>query len=156
MTKLGALTLSLYLALVTAASAQSTLDAGNVEAILAIAKTHGPADLVTRDNGDPRISGTIGGVPYQLFFMNCGDGGGCEDVNFYSGFADTKPTLDAINDWNRSKRFGKAYLDSELDAVIEYDVNLEYGVSHDNLDAAFWLWSQLVPDFAAFIGYRVP
>ncbi len=151
-----ALVLSLYLALVGAASAQSIVDATNVDEIVAIARSYGPVDLITRDNGDPRISGTIGGLPYQLFLMNCADGKACEDINFYSGFADTKPTLDAINEWNRSKRFGKAYLDSELDAVIEYDVNLEHGVTRDNLDAAFSLWSQLVPDYAAFIGYKAP
>ncbi|WP_421759793.1 YbjN domain-containing protein [Devosia sp.] len=150
----AAIVLSLYLALVSAASAQSILDASNVNEIVTIAKSYGPADLVTRDSGDPRISGTIGGLPYQLFFMNCTDGKACEDINFYAGFTDTKPTLDAINDWNRSKRFGKAYLDSELDAVIEYDVNLEHGVTRDNLDAAFSLWSQLVPEYAAFVGYR--
>lgn len=151
-----AVVLSLYLALAGAASAQSILDAGNVNEIVAIAKSYGPADLVTRDNGGPRISGTLGGLPYQLFFMNCTGGKACEDLNFYAGFTDTKPTLDAINDWNRSKRFGKAYLDSELDAVIEYDVNLEHGVTRDNLEAAFSLWSQLVPDYAGFIGYKVP
>ena len=49
--------------------------------------------------------------------MNCTDNANCEDVNFYSGFLDNKPDLETINAWNRDKRFGKAYLDSDLDAV---------------------------------------
>ena len=43
--------------------------------------------------------------------------------------------METINAWNRDTRFGKAFLDEDLDAVIEFDVNLEHGVSRDNLDA---------------------
>ena len=89
-----------------------------------------------------------------MFFLNCTAGNDCEDLNFYAGFAEFKPTMDAINAWNRNKRFGNAYLDSDLDAVIEFDVNLEYGVSRDNLDAAFGLWELVLQQFADHIGYR--
>ncbi len=146
---------ALLLALVpAAASGQELVDGGDVETILEIAKAHGEAELESRTSGDPRISGRINGLGYQLFFMNCTDGKDCEDLNFYAGFADLKPTVDAINDWNRNKRFGNAYLDSDLDAVIEFDVNLEFGVARDNLDAAFGLWELLLQQYAEHIGYR--
>lgn len=136
------------------AFAQELLDGGDVEAILEIAKAHGEAVLEAQTDGNPRISGRIDGLGYQLFFMNCTDGKACEDLNFYAGFANLKPTVDAINDWNRNKRFGNAYLDSDLDAVIEFDVNLEFGVARDNLDAAFGLWELLLQQYAEHIGYR--
>ena len=85
--------------------------------------------------------------------MNCG-AGACEDLNFYAGFAEIKPTLDAINAWNRDKRFGNAYLDSDLDAAIEFDVNLEHGVSVDNLNAAFGIWSVILEEYITYIGYK--
>jgi len=94
----------------------------------------------------------VGEVPYQVFFLNCGSGA-CEDLNFYAGFAGLKPTMDSLNAWNRDKRFGRAYLDSDLDAVIEYDINLEYGVSRDNLNAAFGVWSLVLGEFAGYVGY---
>ena len=134
--------------------AQELVDGGDVDAILEIAKAHGEAVLEIQTDGDPRISGRINGLGYQLFFMNCTAGKDCEDLNFYAGFAELKPTVDAINDWNRNKRFGNAYLDSDLDAVIEFDVNLEFGVSRDNLDAAFGLWELLLQQYAEHIGYR--
>jgi hypothetical protein len=134
--------------------AQELVDGGDVEVILSIAQAHGEASLESQSDGDPRISGQINGLAYQLFFMNCTDGADCEDLNFYAGFADLKPTVDAINDWNRNKRFGNAYLDSDLDAVIEFDVNLEFGVSRDNLDATFGLWELLLQQYAEHIGYR--
>jgi hypothetical protein len=107
-----------------------------------------------QSNGDPKITGKIEGVSYQVFFMNCTDNANCEDLNFYAGFLDNKQTLEVINAWNRDKRFGKAYLDSDLDAVIEFDVNLENGVTRENLDAAFSLWSLILDQYTTYIGYK--
>ena len=148
--------LGLGLTLAGPAAAQSIVDGSKVDDIVSIARSYGAAELEKRDNGDPRIAGQIDGLTYQVFFMNCTADKGCEDINFYAGFTDTKPTMDALNDWNRNKRFGNAYLDSDLDAVIEYDVNLEYGVTRENLEAAFGLWSRLLGDFATYIGFKAP
>jgi hypothetical protein len=138
----------------TAAQAQSLLDGSNTEEIVNIARGYGSANLETQSTGDPMISGRVEGIAYQVFFLNCTDNANCEDLNFYAGFADNKPTLDVINAWNRDKRFGKAYLDSELDAVIEFDVNLEHGVSRENLDAAFGIWSIVLDQYTTYIGYK--
>lgn len=153
-TALTVIVASVLAVLPVTAFAQELVNGGDVEAILEIAKAHGEASLEAQSSGDPRISGRINGLGYQLFFMNCTDGKDCEDLNFYAGFAELKPTVDAINDWNRNKRFGNAYLDSDLDAVIEFDVNLEFGVTRDNLDAAFGLWELLLQQYAEHIGYR--
>ena len=136
------------------AAAQELLDGGKVDEIVTIAKGYGSAILEKQPDGHPRIAGNIKGVPYYVFFMNCSSEGACEDINFYAGFADIKPTMDALNAWNRDKRFGNAYLDADLDAAIEYDVNLEYGVSRDNLDAAFGVWSVLLAQYTEYVGYR--
>lgn len=133
-----------------------TIDGSSVDAIVDLAKGYGEATLETQADGHPRIAGKAGGIPYQVFFLNCSDGGVCEDLNFYAGFAGVKPTMDAMNAWNRDKRFGSAYLDSDLDAAIEYDLNLEYGVSPENLNAAFGLWSLLLGEFAGYVGYKAP
>jgi hypothetical protein len=135
------------------AQAQTIVDGAAVDEILNIARGYGSANLETQSNGDPKISGRIEGVLYQVYFMNCTNNSDCEDVNFYSGF-DVTPDLDTINAWNRDKRFGKAYLDIEDDAVVEWDVNLEYGVTRDNVDAAFSVWSLVLGEFNTYIGYN--
>ena len=139
------------------AQAQRIVNGSDVDEILAVAKTHGEATLETQSNGDPRIVGHIssqGDLTYAVYFMNCSDTNtDCEDLNFYAGFADIKPTLDTINAWNRDKRFGKAYLDADLDAVVEFDFNLEYGVTRDNLVAGFDLWTLIVDQYTDYIGY---
>jgi len=146
----GALLLSSALS----AQAQSMIDGSQVDEILNIARGYGSATLEAQSNGDPKISGKMEGVTYQVFFMNCTDNANCEDLNFYAGFLDNKQTLEAINAWNRDKRFGKAYLDSDLDAVIEFDINLEHGVSQKNLDSAFELWSLVLDQYTTYIGYK--
>ena len=135
------------------AQAQATLDGSQVNEILNLARGYGSANLETQSNGDPKISGKVEGVTYQVFFMNCTSNTNCEDLNFYAGFRDNKPTLEVINAWNRDKRFGKAYLDSDLDAVIEFDLNLVHGVTRENLDAAFSLWTLILDQYTTYIGY---
>lgn len=138
----------------TPAAAQSLVDGSKVDDIVTLARGYGSATLETQGNGNPRIAGNIKGVPYYVFFMNCDAGAACEDLNFYAGFVDIKPTMDALNAWNRDKRFGNAYLDFDLDAAIEYDVNLEYGVTRENLDAAFGLWSVLLEQYVEYVGFK--
>jgi hypothetical protein len=133
---------------------QNVIDGSAVDEIVTIAKGYGAATLESQGDGNPRIAGNIKGVPYYVFFMNCTDKTACEDVNFYAGFANIKPTMDALNAWNRDKRFGNAYLDADLDAAIEYDVNLEYGVTRENLDAAFGVWSVLLEQYTEYVGYK--
>jgi hypothetical protein len=145
---------AMLLGTVISAQAQAMIDGAQVDEILNIARGYGSASIESQSNGDPKISGKIEGVTYQVFFMNCTDNTNCEDLNFYAGFLDNKQTLEVINAWNRDKRFGKAYLDSDLDAVIEFDVNLEHGVSRDNLDAAFSLWSLILDQYTTYIGYK--
>jgi len=145
------LSAALVLSLAAPAFAQ-TIDGSAVDDILSLAKSYGEASLETQGNGRPRIAGKVGSVPYQVFFLNC-DSGVCEDLNFYAGFAGIKPTMDSMNAWNRDKRFGRAYVDGDLDAVIEYDINLEYGVAKENLNAAFGVWSLVLGEFARYVGY---
>jgi len=139
----------------SALAAGSTLiDGSDVDTILELARGYGNASLEKQDNGDPKIKGDIDGIVYAIYFMNCTAKTDCEDLNFYLGFLDLKPEPDVINAWNRDKRFGKAYIDNEGDAVVEMDLNLEHGVSKDNLDADLTVWQLVVQQFADHVGYK--
>jgi hypothetical protein len=62
--------------------------------------------------GDPMITSGIGGTNFQIFFYNCTDHKQCATVTFHSGYDLTSsPGLETINEWNRSTRFGRAYLE---------------------------------------------
>lgn len=140
---------------IAGASSQELVDGTNVDEVANIARGYGSVTMETSSSGDPMLSGKIEGVSYYVFFRNCSDSNtDCEDLNFYAGFLDNKQTMEAINAWNRDKRFGKAYIDADLDAVIEYDVNLEYGVDRRNLDSSFAVWSLILKQFAEYIGFK--
>lgn len=156
--KTKAIILGGLMALGFAASAHAAgsdlLDGSNVDEILDLAQGFGDASLDSQSNGDPKIKGEMDGVSYSIYFMNCTDGKNCEDLNFYAGFLDLKPKQDDINGWNRDKRFGKAYIDGDGDAVVEMDLNLEHGVSSDNLKADIEVWSLVLDQYTDYIGYK--
>lgn len=147
---------SASLALLAApALAQDLVTADDTEQILSIARTYGKASLSEQSNGNPQITGRMEGFLYQIYFLNCDEeGGNCEDLNFYLGFLDVKPTLEVINDWNYNKRFSRAYLDTDKDACVEMDLDLAVPVSLEYMESTFDLWSLIVVQFAEHIGYQ--
>ena len=50
-------------------------------------------------------------------------------LQMYAGFSGFDVTLGRINEWNRTKRFSKAYLDDDDDPCLESDLDLEGGVA---------------------------
>ena len=114
------------------------------------------AQLGTDKVGDPMITSGVGGTTFQIFFYNCTDNRECATVTFHSGYDLRDPvTLDRINEWNRSKRFGRAHLDGEDDPILEMDVDLDDGglstlLFIDNIE----FWSSVLGDFERFIGFR--
>ena len=145
---------AIALALTGTPMAQTLLTGADSDEILNAARGYGAATLTTQSNGDPQISGKIEGISYQIYFRNCTNNADCEDLNFYLGFLDLKPTLEAINDWNFNKRFSRAYLDQDEDACVEMDLDLVKGVTAEYLDAQFGLWAMVVGQFADHVGYN--
>jgi hypothetical protein len=127
--------------------AADLIDATDPNAILSVAKGFGSATLETDDTGDPKISGRIEGVKYGVYFYGCESGKNCTDIQFAAGWSDTKIPMAEINEWNRTKRFGKAYLDKENDPILEAPVNLRNGVSLKNLESTFEWWGAIVKIF---------
>jgi hypothetical protein len=141
------------LALTTHVAAQELIDGSDVEAIVEVARNYGEADLSRTSDGNPMIEGKMDGILYQVFFLNCTKGKRCEDINFYAGFTDLRPTLEEINDWNANKRFGRAYIDDVKDPNVEMDVDLVAGVTVDYIDSQFSLWKLVLTQFMDHIGY---
>jgi hypothetical protein len=114
------------------------------------------ARLGTDKVGDPMITSGASGTNFQIFFYNCTDHRQCATVTFHSGYdLTTGPSLDRMNEWNRGKRFSRAYLDKENDPILEMDVDLDDGglsslLFIDNVE----FWVSVLGDFERHIGYR--
>jgi hypothetical protein len=106
--------------------------------------------------GDPMVTSAVGGTTFQIFFYNCTNHKECATVQFHSGYDFNKPLpLETVNEWNRSQRFGRAYLDKENDPILEMDVDLDDGglsplLFIDNIE----FWSTILGKFEQHIGYR--
>ena len=137
-----------------AGAAPTILDGNSKDDILNLMRGYGSATLGTQDSGDPKISGKIDGQAYTMYFSNCTKSKDCEDIDLYAGYLDVKPAQDVINSWNRDKRFSRAYLDKDGDAGIDMDINLEHGVTNDNLDSTLSVWAQLVKQFTTYIAAK--
>lgn len=63
----------------------------------------------------------------------------------------SRSTLTTINEWNRDKRWSKAYLDDEGDWTLEADFDVQPGVTEDAIEAFIQLWMSTVDDFVEHI-----
>ena len=136
-----------------AARAEETIDATDPERILAIAHSFGEAALSTDNLGDPLIEGRIGEKVYRLLFYGCSEGRNCKTLLFSAGWEGDDLTDEMMADWNREKRFGKAYLDEDGLATVEMSVNLHGGVTRANLDDTIDWWRLVLDEFADYFDF---
>ncbi len=72
-------------------------------------------------------------APLKIIIFNKG-----ETMQLHAGFKiKERITLSRINEWNKTKRFAKAYLDKDGDPVLEADIELTGGVTEKNIKEWF-------------------
>lgn len=129
------------------AAMASNVSAGDPEVLAEIMRGYGSATISTDSSGDPKIEGRIDGTRYNVLFYGCKQNTNCGSVQFTTAWSHPGISLDTINDWNRDKRFGKAYLDSDGDPALEMNVNLRHGVSRKNFDDTVDFWRLVLKTF---------
>jgi Putative bacterial sensory transduction regulator len=109
-------------------------------------------ETLESDNS-PVIRSKSSGTNWSLYFYGCDkDGEGCTTIQFHVSYNMTDGmSAESVNSWNRNKRFGKVYLDDEQDPAMEWDVNLDFGVTPKNLlDSVDW-WVLTMGNFEEYI-----
>ncbi len=125
------------------------------QSVLAAMKAGGYADatLSTDKGGDPHITAKTRDTQFGVFFYNCTDNKDCATVQFYTTYKAEKPiSLERINEWNNTRRFGRAALDEDNDPLIRMDLDLDDGgmpqaLFVDNLE----FWETVVATFEEFL-----
>jgi hypothetical protein len=103
--------------------------------------------------GDPKVSSRVSDTKFSVYFYGCQDNDNCSSILIKAGY-DLNNGISAlkINEWNREKRFAKAYIDDEGDPFLEMDINLDFdGVGNKNFEDTLDWWRLLVEDFEEFI-----
>lgn len=128
---------------------------GDPEVIRLLMEDYGlPVAAGTHPDGTPELHGSVDEMRFRVLFYAC-QPGPCETIQFTTGFDLERPmAATRINDWNRERRFGKAFLDDEGDPFVEMDVNLYGdGVGRRNFEDTLELWRQVLSDFRIFIDW---
>ncbi|HYC75066.1 YbjN domain-containing protein [Brevundimonas sp.] len=116
----------------------------------------GTVSEVNRREGETWISITDGPLNWVIFFYSC-QADLCGDIQYAASFSNPTITPTMINDWNRDRRFLKAFFrpgeaGGDNTAVVQYDV-LIHSSDVEQLTDHTALWLDLVGDFGTTVGY---
>lgn len=108
---------------------------------------------VDRDgNGEQYIAATLDGINFAVDVYNCEPD--CADLSFTASFEMEGLTVALMNEWNSTRRFGKAYIRDDGDAVIQIAINTRHGIALETFrDDLVW-WETVLQDYVEFIGFR--
>ncbi|WP_298745725.1 YbjN domain-containing protein [uncultured Brevundimonas sp.] len=142
----------------SAAAAQTATGPGvSIEAVRAwLISKGGDVSEVRREAGETWISVSDGPLNWVIFFYSC-EAGVCGDLQYAASFSNPTITQAMINDWNRDRRFLKAFFTpaeagGDPTAVVQYDVLL-HGAEVEQLTDHTALWLDLVSAFGTTVGY---
>ena len=109
--------------------------------------------FLTKDGDDPYIESNRNGLKFLVLFMNCEENKNCKTLQNNMGFSDAKEvTIERLNQWNKDKRFARAYRDDAGDPVLEMDVDLDFaGIPRENVGETFNTWSSLMDSFREYV-----
>jgi hypothetical protein len=73
------------------------------------------------------------------------------DAQLYIGFGDVTVTSSKMNEWNKNKRFARAYMDDDKNPVLEADLDFAGGTTDDIIVAWIKLFESQVKSYVEFL-----
>jgi hypothetical protein len=107
--------------------------------------------------GDPVLNGRISSTDYIIQFYECEAGQFCNSIQFLAQAP--RPALvtaETCNSFNARWRYVRLTIDQSM-VRMQMDVNLDAGVTADNLEDTLDIWKQLVAIYERdILGLRQP
>ncbi len=115
-----------------------------------------PAELAADNDGNPVIHSSVQNINFTVFFYGCGTQPTrrCDSIGFSAGFQVKGLTPDRAIAWNRNYRFSKSYLDDQGNPFLAMNINIDGGVTAENLRAQLRWWEQSITDYLPYIGWQ--
>ena len=135
-----------------AAQTRSALTAEQLETVLSEAGLN-PSMMADAATGAPVASGSAGEFAFYVRALDCsGSPAACESLVFFANFElgrdATANDFRAVNSFNDSQVFGRAYvLDSENEVGVDYVVELSGGVTSEHLSQNIGRWADVISSF---------
>jgi hypothetical protein len=127
-------------------------DGVSIDDVAAWLKERGQDEAKISDdgNGHKIVSSSLSGVKFGVYMFDC-KGDKCGSVQFAAGWpVSGKIAASRVNEWNRTKRWARAYLDTSGGLWLEFDVDLTPGGTYELLDDNFATWKKTVDGFKDF------
>jgi hypothetical protein len=114
------------------------------------------AQLAYERTGPGEYRLEMAGLKRVWLYLDYCQGERCGVLTLSAGFTpEEPPDLNLLNQWNRDRRFSRAFLDGEGAVWIESDLDLTGGVSLGAVKAFLELFAQeILPDFMEHIGFE--
>lgn len=112
------------------------------------------ANLGVDDEGDPKITSSAGGVAFDVIcYPNKARAHLCASIQFSTVFNLADGTSYAkVNEWNRGRRYGQAWVDEEMDPFMDMSVELERGASTELIEENLIIWGELMEKWKEHFG----
>lgn len=105
--------------------------------------------------GDPQVTTRMSGVTVYVSTYDCTDGR-CESLQLGIGLDLAKGSTAAVaNEFNRSYRYGRVYLDQEGDPHLAFDFKLPPADRAAFIEVQLEIWEDVLGSFLRDTGWRV-
>ena len=140
------------LCLADQAAVAGTLPDGGVtvQEMSDVLKAGGYPIATGRVDGTPVINTTANGIKFSIYFLECDLEGRCQSLEFLASWSIPGITQARMQDWNRTKRFGRGYLSDQGAPVVAMDIDVHHGATTEALVNNLDRWKLVVKEFPAY------
>lgn len=136
-----------------AATAQSLGTISGPQAAEVLAALGLSPELGRDRHGDPEIMFQQNGLTCRLNFFDCRNDR-CGSLQLEVGLdLEEGTTPQVVNQYNRRYRYGRAYLDEEMDPYLLYDFELPHARVGEYLESQLGIFGTLLEHFTEAFGY---
>lgn len=105
------------------------------------------------EHDDPLITLTLASYETKMYFYGCEEEG-CTSIRLWAGFnLNTPPTIETLNEWNRTKRYSTAYLNTNDTACLDTDLIISGGVTLAEVEAFIRNFRDRLGEYTTHIGF---
>ncbi|MBX6323396.1 MAG: YbjN domain-containing protein [Rhodospirillaceae bacterium] len=111
------------------------------------------AQVKMDSNNEPYIDSKASGLNFWVYLYRCdGESSKCMRVQFQSSFSTNKEQQDKAVNWNVDKVIGRSY-NIKDSTYFDYVIDMDGGVTRDNLIRNVELWDTVMGEFTRYIGW---
>jgi hypothetical protein len=100
--------------------------------------------------GTPVINTSVNGIKFSIYFLECDPEGRCQSIEFLTSWSIPGITEARMQEWNRTKRFGRGYLSEQGAPVVAMDIDVHHGATTEALVNNLDRWKLVVKEFPAY------